>query len=141
LPSALRDGLVLWIASEIPVGIDRRKEFSDAKVTAFVRRYHVYMREDSQLAALFNSCVEDWEAHSARLAAYWGPALRHEPAPDFPALTAVRFGMDADQLERWLELWNRAADEVFTGRAAEEVRSRGQGIAEEHMVGRVAEAG
>ena len=119
--------------------MDRRKEFTDAKVTAFVRRYHSYMREDPQLAGLFNSCVDDWDAHSARLAAYWAPALRHEPAPEFPALNGVRFGIDAAQLERWLELWDRAADETFTGRAAEEVRACGQGIADEHMVGPVAE--
>lgn len=123
------------------MGIDRRKEFSDARVTAFVRRYHGYMREDPLLAGLFDSCVGDWDAHSAKLAAYWGPALRHEPTPEFPALNAVRFGMDAEQLERWLALWNRAADDVFTGPAADEVRACGQGIADEHMVGRVAEAG
>ena len=123
------------------MGIDRRREFTDAKVTAFVRRYHAYMRADPELGRLFNSCVDDWDAHSTRLAAYWAPALRHEPAPEFPTLNAVRFGMNADQLERWLELWNRAAEEVFTGRAAEEVRAAGQGIADEHMVGPVSEPG
>lgn len=123
------------------MGMDRRKEFSEAKVTAFVRRYHALVREDPELAPLFHSCVGDWDAHSAKLAAYWAPALRHEPAPEFPALNPVRFGLDGPQLERWLELWNQAVDEVFIGPAAAEVRIQGQAIADEHMVGRVAEAG
>jgi hemoglobin len=117
--------------------MDRRREFTDARVAEFIRRYHAYVREDPDLGSLYGSCVTDWPAHSARLAAYWGPHLRHEEAPEFPALTTVRFGMDAEMLERWLALWNRAADEVFSGPAAEAVQQAGAEIAEEHMVGRV----
>ena len=118
--------------------MDRRREFTDERVAAFIGRYHTYMREDPDLGPLFASCVGDWDAHSARVAAYWGPALRREPTPPFPQLTPVRFGMDGPMLERWLELWNRAADETFAGKAAAEVQREGQEFAEEHMIGRVA---
>lgn len=116
-----------------------RREFTDEKVEAFVRRYHGYVREDPDLGQLYGSCVKDWDAHSHRLAAYWGPALRHEPTPDFPQLTAVRFGMTAEMLERWLEIWNKAAEESFSGKLLEDVRLQGQFIAEEHMIGKVSE--
>ena len=117
--------------------MDRRREFTDARVAEFIGRYHALIRADPGLGPLYESCVTDWPAHSARLAAYWAPALRHEEPPEFPALTTVRFGMDPGMLERWLEVWNQAADEVFTGPAADDVRRHGEEIAEEHMVGRV----
>ena len=117
--------------------MDRRREFTDARVADFIRRYHALIRADPALGPLYESCVTDWPAHSARLAAYWAPALRHEEPPEFPALTPVRFGLDAAMLERWLEVWNEAADEVFSGPAALAVHQAGAEIAEEHMVGRV----
>ena len=115
--------------------MDRRREFTDERVLGFVRRYHAYVREDPAVGPVFCGCVNDWDAHSARLAAYWARALRHEPTPEFPQLTAVRFGMDGPTIEHWLEPWNRAADEIFAGKVAEEVKLQGQIIAQDHMGG------
>ena len=113
--------------------MDRRREFTDQRVGDFIRRYHAGVREDPLLGPLY-ACVKDWPGHSAKLADYWAHALRQETTPNFPTLPQVRFGMDPERLERWIEVWNAAAAEVFTGHALEEVLRNGQEIAEEHMI-------
>ena len=119
--------------------MDRHKEFSDEKVAAFIRRYHALVRADPLLGPLFCDCVEDWDAHSARLAAYWSKALRHEPTPEFPSLTPVRLGCSGPKLQRWQDLWDQAADEAFSGDAAAELHQQGEEMVEEHFVGALAD--
>jgi hemoglobin len=89
-------------------GIDERM------IEQLVRGFYARVREDELLGPVFDARIQDWEPHLHRMFAFWSsvvlgsgvyrgqPMSMHLPLP-----------VDARHFDRWLELFERTARELF----------------------------
>lgn len=89
-------------------GVDERM------IEQFVRGFYARVREDELLGPVFAARIQDWEPHLQRMFAFWSsvvlgsgvysgqPMRMHLPLP-----------VDAVHFDRWLELFERTARELF----------------------------
>ncbi len=94
-------------------GIDERM------IEQLVRSFYARIRDDELLGPVFEARIQDWEPHLQRMCAFWSsvvlssgvyrgqPMRMHLPLP-----------VDARHFDRWLELFERTARELFSEEVA-----------------------
>jgi hemoglobin len=94
-------------------GIDERM------IERLVRAFYARIREDPLLGPIFDVRIEDWEPHLQRMCAFWSsvvlssglyrgqPMRMHLPLP-----------VDARHFDRWLELFELTARDLFDEQVA-----------------------
>jgi hemoglobin len=81
---------------------------TEAEITALVQTFYARVRQDAQLAPIFNAHVHDWPAHLIKLTDFWSSALRGTrrfrgtPMPVHAALP----GLSAELFQHWLQLFD-----------------------------------
>ncbi len=105
-------------------GIDERM------IEQLVHSFYARIRQDSLLGPIFNSRIRDWEPHLQRMCAFWSsvvlssgvyhgqPMRMHLPLP-----------VDALHFDRWLELFEETAQELFSEQVAQYFIERARRIA------------
>jgi hemoglobin len=111
---------------------------SEDGIRRLVDAFYARVRQDTELAPIFARAIPgDWGPHLDKMYAFWSsvmlttgrykgnPLAKHFAIPDMqPAL-----------FERWLALFNEAADELFDDDISAEFRAKAARIAESLKLG------
>jgi hemoglobin len=97
-----------------------------------VEAFYEKVRKDELIGPVFNERIQDrWPYHLEKMYSFWQTVLLGEhtysgspfpPHADLP--------VSHQHFERWMELFNRTLDELFTGEKAKEAKWRAGKIAE-----------
>ncbi len=108
----------------------------EAMIDRLVRDFYGRARRDPLLGPVFEAHVHDWEAHFVQMDAFWSsvtlmtgsyhgqPMQKHQPLP-----------IDGQHFDRWLALFEEAAQAVCPPVAAELFTERARRIAESLEMG------
>lgn len=107
-----------------------RTGIDETMIEQLVRGFYARIRDDELLGPIFNSRIHDWEPHLQRMCHFWSsvvlssgiyhgqPMRMHLPLP-----------VDAVHFDRWLQLFEQTARELFDERVAQEFVERARRIA------------
>jgi len=109
---------------------------TETQIAALVRRFYATARQDPVLGPVFNRAVDDWDAHVAKVAAFWSSALlgvrgyRGNPLAEH-----ARHELDPMMFERWLAIWGATAEAMFEPETADLLKARAAMIARSLQLG------
>ena len=84
---------------------------TEEEVTCLVHDFYARVRDDAVLGPIFETHIDDWDRHLAKLVDFWSSILRRTgrftgaPMPRHAALP----GLDAALFHRWLALFRQTA--------------------------------
>jgi len=91
----------------------------ESRLSTLVDRFYDKVRADPLLGPVFDSLVDDWDAHKVLMTSFWStaalrtghyrgnPLARHQPLP-----------IGVAHFQRWLALWHETAGEVLDKESA-----------------------
>jgi hemoglobin len=107
-----------------------------ASLTELVRRFYGAARRDPVLGPVFDRAVDDWDAHIAKVAAFWSSALLGTRSyRGNPLAEHARRPLEPAMFERWLTIWDATVDAMFEPEIAEALKQRAAMIAESLKLG------
>lgn len=110
---------------------------TEAMIEALVRAFYMKVRNDEVLGPIFNTRIEDWEAHLDKLCAFWSSVVlmtgRYKGRP-MPVHAAIPEISEA-HFERWLGLFRETARSICPPPAAALFIDRADRIAESLHLG------
>jgi hemoglobin len=108
---------------------------SDAVLECVVRSFYGIAREDPILAPLF-AHVADWEAHIAKITAFWSSvALMSGRYHGQPMAAHMPLPLEPAHFVRWLELFEQTVRAICTPEGAEHLMVRARRIAQSLEMG------
>ena len=112
------------------VGIDERM------IDQLVHRFYAKARTDTLIGPIFESRVEDWDHHLARMRSFWSSvATMSGRYHGNPMQKHAGLPIDASHFDRWLELFAETANEVCRPAAAAHFIERARRIAQSLELG------
>jgi len=106
----------------------------ESSIEAMVHRFYGLIREDGELAPIFESRMEDWPHHLERMQRFWGAVLLghagFKPSPKGPPPTlhwAIE-ELTVAHFDRWFELFDEVTRELFVEERAREIQARARRI-------------
>jgi hemoglobin len=105
-----------------------------ADIERMVDAFYDRVRVDQQLGPIFQMAQVDWVRHLPRMYDFWESVLfgatgfKGNPLETHRQL-AQRTPLTGLDFERWLELFDRSVDSLFSGPMAEEAKQRASRIA------------
>ncbi len=110
---------------EAETGID------EALIEQLVRGFYLRVREDTLLGPIFNARIADWEPHLQRMCAFWSSVtLMSGRYHGQPMRVHLSLPIDARYFDRWLALFEAAARDTCSPKAAEVFIDRAHRIAQ-----------
>jgi len=111
-----------------------RTDIPEPAIHALVHAFYARVREDALLAPVFASRIEAWDPHLDRMTLFWRAVLHGEAVyrPDRGSPRELHRRLDAvthAHFDRWLELFEQTAFEVFEPGVARAVVERARRIA------------
>ena len=105
---------------------------SEEDVRELVAQFYARATKDEVIGQFFQHL--DLEAHLPKITSFWCMVLLGDPSYQGSPMAAHmildrRIRMESHHFERWLALWERTVDELFTGDKAEEAKHRARTIA------------
>jgi hemoglobin len=120
----------------ITAEIMERTGITEAMIERLVRGFYAKVRSDAVLAPIFDARIADWEPHLKQMCAFWSSvALMSGRYHGTPMVKHMRQPVDAGHFDRWLELFETAANEICPSKAAAHFVERAQRIAASLEVG------
>ncbi|VCU69659.1 Group 3 truncated hemoglobin ctb [Pigmentiphaga humi] len=110
---------------------------TEDEVARLVSAFYAKVRRDERLGPIFNSHIDDWDAHLAKLTDFWSSMLRGTrryagtPMSVHVALPELKETLFA----RWLELFDQTLAEQPNARMAERARTFSRRIAQSLWMG------
>ncbi len=104
-------------------------------VNTLVRTFYGKVRQDELLGPIFNSVIDDWEAHFELLTDFWetnlffrkkykgNPLQKHVDVDEAHdgVINEMHFGV-------WLNLWYQTLDTLFEGEVAQIAKNRARNM-------------
>jgi hemoglobin len=94
--------------------MNEKTPITEREIASLVERFYAKVRVDSEIGAVFNDAVQNWDAHLALLKDFWSTVLlttgRYKGNPllaHFPLPIEERY------FARWLTLFSETANEVM----------------------------
>jgi hemoglobin len=132
--TASRDAIIADIVARTGIG--------EAMIERLVRAFYGRARRDPFIGPIFESEVRDWEAHIARLCAFWSSvALMSGRYHGQPMVAHLCLPIDTAHFDRWLEIFAETARELCPPLAAAHFIERAQRIADSLELGIAAHKG
>lgn len=136
----------LSVSSEHPGGPERRAEITarivaetgidEAMIERLVRGFYDRVRQDAMLGPIFAARIADWEPHLQRMCAFWSSvALMTGRYHGQPMRAHLPLPVDGRHFDRWLALFEAAAQELCPPAAAALFVDRARRIAESLELG------
>jgi len=120
----------------IVADIVARTGIDEAMIERLVRAFYERGRRDPLIGPVFESKVHDWEAHIARLCAFWSSvALMSGRYHGQPMAAHLTLPIDTPHFDRWLELFTETADDICPPAAAAHFIERAHRIADSLELG------
>lgn len=119
-----------------------RTGIDEPMIERLVHGFYAKVREDALLGPVFESRVEDWDVHLARMCRFWsGVALMSGAYSGNPMAKHTPLPVDATHFDRWLELFEETAAAVCPPAAAAHFVDRARRIAQSFELGIAVTAG
>ncbi len=103
---------------------------TEAEISDLVDRFYAKVRVDPEVGPVFNSAVQNWDAHLSLLKDFWSTVLlttgRYKGNP---LLAHLRLPIEERYFARWLTLFTETANEVMEPGHAEAVARKANFIA------------
>jgi hemoglobin len=116
--------------------IVERTGIDDAMIERLVRTFYARARLDPLIGPIFESKVQDWDDHIARLCAFWSSvALMSGRYHGQPMVAHLPLPIESPHFDRWLELFAETAREVCPPAAAAHFLERAHRIADSLEMG------
>ncbi|MGU3575856.1 group III truncated hemoglobin [Brucellaceae bacterium C25G] len=114
----------------------------ETSISRLVREFYNRARQDDEIGEIFNSNVEDWEHHLQTITDFWSSIIlktgRYDGRPLPPHL---RLGLQEKHFDRWLQLFEKTAREIWPDEAADIFIYRAKRIADSFEMGIATQAG
>lgn len=108
----------------------------EASIARLVRTFYDRARDDALIGPIFNGAVADWDHHIAQITDFWSSMMlktgRYNGRPMRPHL---RLPLRAEHFDRWLQLFEATAREIFPAEIAEAFIIRARRIADSFEMG------
>ena len=112
------------------------REIDERLIDRLMRAFYDRVRVDPLIGPIFNSRIQDWEPHLARIADFWSSVmLKSGRYRGQPMQLHVPLPIDSQHFDRWLALFETTAREVCAAEVAEQFINRAR------MIGRSLEMG
>ena len=120
----------------IVADIVARTGIDEAMIERLVRAFYERGRRDPLIGPVFDSQVHDWEAHVARLCAFWSSvALMSGRYHGQPMAAHLSLPIDTPHFDRWLALFADTANAICPPAAAAHFIERAYRIADSLELG------
>ncbi|MDU6255512.1 MAG: group III truncated hemoglobin, partial [Staphylococcus warneri] len=111
-------------------------ELDDASIRLLVETFYGRAREDALIGPIFNRAVADWDEHIDRISDFWSSMFlktgRYNGAPMRPHLA---LSLQGAHFDRWLQLFEATARELFAPDLADLFIIRARRIADSFEMG------
>ncbi|ATG91490.1 group III truncated hemoglobin [Methylomonas koyamae] len=111
-------------------------ETTEQDIAELVRRFYQRAASDERLKGIFDSVIDDWEAHHRIVEDFWSRTLlgsdRYRGSP-YPV--HARLPLKLEDFDIWLDYFRQTALEVLPAAAAERAIARAEHMAESFKVG------
>lgn len=92
----------------------------ESMIEQLVRAFYTRIRDDDLLGPIFEARISDWEPHLQRMCAFWGSVvLSTGTYRGQPMRLHLPLPVDAAHFDRWLEVFERTARDLFGDRVAQ----------------------
>ena len=109
---------------------------NEENIALLVRTFYGRAREDDLIGPIFNAAVTDWDHHIAQISDFWSSMMmktgRYNGRPMRPHLVLPLKG---EHFDRWLQLFEPTAREIFPADVAEAFIIRARRIADSFEMG------
>ena len=120
----------------ITAEIRERTGIDEAMIERLVHGFYDRVRADEVLGPVFAERISDWAPHLARMCAFWSSvALLTGVYSGRPMQAHQKLPVDAAHFDRWLTIFEAAANELTPPAAAELFIDRARRIAESLEMG------
>ncbi len=114
----------------------------EAMIERLVRAFYSRARLDPLIGPVFDSKVQDWEGHIARMCDFWSSVvLMSGRYHGQPMAVHLPLPIDTPHFDRWLEIFADTAAEICPGPAAARFVDRAHRIADSLELGIAAQKG
>jgi hemoglobin len=114
----------------------------DAVIERLVRAFYGRVQADPLIGPVFGARITDWEAHIAKLCAFWSSvALMTGRYHGQPMQTHLELGVAPEHFDRWIALFEATANELCPPQAAAHFIERARRIADSFELGMAARQG
>ncbi len=102
------------------------------EIKLLVNTFYDKVREDDLLKDIFNNVIQDkWPIHLEKMYRFWQTILLEEHTYNgSPFAPHANLPINKTHFNRWLMLFNKTIDELFTGEKADEAKWRANKMAE-----------
>lgn len=85
-----------------------------ASIDRLVSTFYGRAREDDIIGPVFITSVEDWDHHIERISEFWSSVILKTGGYDGrPMPPHLRLGLKGEHFDRWLELFEQTARDIF----------------------------
>jgi hemoglobin len=104
---------------------------NQAMIRTLVHAFYTKIRRDPELGPIFETAIDDWDAHLEKLCDFWSSVMlmsgryKGNPMLAHMQLELIR----PEHFERWLALFRETAVEICPGEAAAAFAQRAENIA------------
>ena len=127
--------------AEISLQIQRETGLDETLLEGLVREFYGSARRDPIIGYLFDG-VEDWEAHIARITAFWSSvALMSGRYHGNPMAPHLKLPLEPSHFTRWLSLFEQAAGAICSPAGATLLLEKARRIAQSLQLGIEAQRG
>lgn len=108
----------------------------EAMIEQLVRGFYARVREDELLGPIFGARIHDWEPHLQRICAFWSSVVLSSGVyQGQPMRMHLPLPVDAQHFDRWLQIFERTARDLFSESIAGQFIERARRIARSLEVG------
>jgi hemoglobin len=108
----------------------------DALIERLVRTFYARVQADPLIGPVFAARIEDWDAHIAKLCAFWSSvALMTGRYHGQPMQAHLDLPVAAEHFDRWIAIFEATADELCPPAAASHFIERARRIADSFELG------
>jgi hemoglobin len=111
-------------------------EIDEASIARLVRTFYGRAREDELIGPIFNRAVADWDHHIGKITDFWSSMMlktgRYDGRPMRPHLVLP---LTSAHFDRWLQLFEQTARDIFSADVAEAFVIRARRIADSFEMG------
>jgi hemoglobin len=101
----------------------------DRLIEKLIRAFYDRARVDPLIGPIFNSRIQDWEPHLARICDFWSAVmLKSSRYRGQPMGLHLPLPIDSTHFDRWVELFERTARELCPASIAEQFAERARTI-------------
>ncbi|MDQ2879126.1 MAG: group III truncated hemoglobin [Pseudomonadota bacterium] len=106
---------------------------AEADLERLVPAFYARVRDDALIGPVFNRAIDDWEAHLAKLTAFWSSLMltsgRYKGQP-VAAHLKHKAALTPEMFDRWLALWADVTSELLAAPKARALQDKAARVAQ-----------